>query len=319
MNKISVVISAYNEEKNIEECLKSVADFADEIIVVDNGSSDKTSEISKEFTKNVYEQKNDPEKIDLQKNFGFSKATGDWILSLDADERVPAELAKEIESRIMPWPQGPRPGGNHESGIDGYWIPRKNIIFGKWIKSDMWWPDFQLRLFKNGKGKFGQNSVHTALTVDGQTEKLENFLLHQNYTSVFQYIEKLNNYTGIEAENLAKDGYKFVWIDAIRFPVDDFVKTFFFQKGYTDGLHGLVLSMLQAFYMEVVFAKLWEKRKFEEIESSSFIKEVGSELINSGNKIRYWIADSLINNSKNPLKKIMLKTSRKLIGSKITK
>jgi glycosyltransferase involved in cell wall biosynthesis len=242
MGKISVVVSAYNEEKNIEACLKSVKELADEIIVVDNSSTDQTAEIAGKFTKKVYKQANDPTKIDLQKNFGFSKATGDWILSLDADERIPAELVKEIESIIK----------DEDVHIAGYWIPRKNVIFGKWIKSDMWWPDYQLKIFRSGNGGF-EEGVHKALRVEGVTDRLDNFLIHENYTSVFQYIEKLNNYTSIEANNLAKDGYRFNWLDAIRFPVDDFVKTFFLQKGYSDGLHGLVLSSLQAFYMEVVF------------------------------------------------------------------
>ena len=123
------------------------------------------------------------------------------------------------------------------------------MIFGKWIKSDMWWPDYQLKLFKKGKGKFEKSTIHKALQVDGQTEKLENFLIHHNYTSVSQYVARLNNYTDLEAENRIADGYRFNAFDAIRFPIDDFVKTYFLQKGYADGLHGLVLSILQAFYM----------------------------------------------------------------------
>lgn len=305
--KISVVITAYNEEKNIKECLESVKALADEIVVVDNSSLDKTFEIAKGYTKKVYSQENDPGKIDLKKNFGFSKATGDWILSLDADERVTGELSAEIESRIK----------NNESSVQGYWIPRKNIIFGKWIKSDMWWPDYQLKLFRRGRGEFDKNQVHRALKVEGQTEKLSNHMIHNNYESISQFIRKLNNYTDIEAENL-KSNYKVNWLDAIRFPVDDFVKTFFLQKGYRDGLHGLVLSMLQAFYMEVVFAKLWEKTNFAEIEEDNFIDEVKKELKNSSNKVKYWVMSILINDSKNPIKKAILKTARKIVSSKLS-
>lgn len=311
MGKISVVISAHNEERNIKACLASVAAWADEIIVVDNSSTDKTEEIARKFTKHILKQENDPGNIDLQKNFGFSKSTSTWILSLDADERVPVELAEEIKSKIK--------DQRSKVEVNGFWIPRKNIIFGKWIKSDMWWPDYQLRLFKKGKGKYGKNSVHTALTVDGETGKFKNFLLHDNYSTVSQYILKLNAYTDIEAANLASDGYAFNWLDAIRFPVDDFLKTFFLQKGYSDGLHGLVLSMLQAFYMEVVFAKLWEKRKFEEIEGENFISEVSSEFMSSANKVRYWIADTIMRKSKNPFKKMLLVASKKISGSNIKK
>src|SRR3989344_6133982 len=103
MSKLSVVVSAYNEERNIKDCLESVRGLADEIIVIDNSSSDKTGEIARKYTKKVFEQKNDPKNIDLQKNFGFSKAIGGWILSLDADERVTPELAKEIKGKIGNW------------------------------------------------------------------------------------------------------------------------------------------------------------------------------------------------------------------------
>jgi glycosyltransferase involved in cell wall biosynthesis len=301
MGKLSVVISAYNEERNIGECLESIKDIADEIIVVDNSSTDKTREIAKKHTKKVFEQKNDPKNIDLLKNFGFSKATGEWILSIDADERITHELSGEIREKI----------GN--SRVNGYWIPRRNIIFGKWIKNDMWWPDYQLRLFRKGKGRFGKEEVHRALVLDGASEKLINPIIHYNYASVRQYLEKLNNYTDIEADRLTREGYKFNWLDAIRFPVNDFVKIFFLQKGFKDGLHGLVLSILQAFYMEVVFAKLWEKEGFREVESKNFLQEVILEFKESKNKIIYWITSSLIDESKNPLKKIGLKIKRKIL------
>lgn len=306
MSKLSIVISAYNEERNIRDCLESVKDLADEIVVMDNSSSDKTGEIARKYTKKVYEQKNDPKKIDLQKNSAISRATGDWILSLDADERLTPELAKEVRSILK----------GQTSHVNGYWLPRKNIIFGKWIQSDMWWPDYQLKLFRNGKGRF-KSDVHRALVLEGASEKLENPLIHYNYNSIHQYLEKLNNYTDIEAERLSGEGYQFNWLDAVRFPVNDFVKTFFLQKGFKDGIHGLVLSMFQAFYMGIVFAKLWEKEGFKEVESRNFLKEVLSEFKESKNKIIYWFMSSLINESKNPLRKIGLKIKRRVIRNKI--
>ena len=144
--KLSVVISAYNEERMIEDCLKS-ARFADEIILVDNQSTDKTTEIAKRYTNKIFFRTNNPLMLNLNKNFGFTKATGDWILSLDADERVSKELKEEINNII------------HQSSAishqqSGYLIPRKNIIFGKWIQHGLWYPDDQLRLLRKGKGKF---------------------------------------------------------------------------------------------------------------------------------------------------------------------
>ena len=312
MNKISAVISAYNEEKNIKDCLESIKDLADEIIVVDNSSNDKTSEIAKKFGAKVLTQENDPKNIDLQKNFGFSRAKEDWILSLDADERVTPELTSEIKSVLS---QEPRANSQQSNG---YWIPRKNIIFGKWIQSDMWWPDYQLKLFRKSKGKF-EKSVHRALVLEGASEKLTNPLVHYNYVSIHQYLAKLNNYTDVEVESLSKDGHKFNWLDAVRFPVNDFVKTFFLQRGFKDGIHGLVLSMFQAFYMGIVFAKLWEKEGFKEVESRNFLREVLEEFKDSKNKIIYWLTSSLINESKNPLKKLGLKVKRKIISGRIKK
>ncbi len=314
MSKLSVVISAYNEEKNLKGCLESVKDLADEIIVVDNSSTDKTSEIARNYTTKVFIQENNPLKIDFQKNFGFSKAVSEWILSLDADERLTPELKEEIKqaldgrSSVLEEPR---------TIYNGYLIPRKNIIFGKWIKSDTWWPDYQVKLFRKGKGKFSQNSVHKKLDIEGEVRKLENPLTHQNYTSVSQFITKLNNYTDIEAQSQFLSGYKFSWIDSVKFPVDDFLKTFFLEHGYREGLHGLVLSILQAFYMEIVFVKLWEKEKFKEVEVDNFIGKLKNEFNISGTKFKYWLTTALIYESKNPFKKLALRATRKIVTRKI--
>jgi hypothetical protein len=177
----------------------------------------------------------------------------------------------------------------------------------------MWWPDYQLRLFRRGKGAFLQNQVHRALSIEGKTEKLENPMIHINYTSVSQFVAKLNNYTDIEAENMIKKDYGFNFLDALRFPVDDFLKTFFMQKGYRDGLHGLVLGLLQAFYMEVVFAKLWERHNFRQVEEKDMLSDLKKEIISTGRKIKYWIKTTVINDATNPLKKTLLRLSRKVL------
>ncbi len=294
---LSVVISAYNEEKKIEECLKS-ASFADEIILVNNESSDKTAEIARKYTSKIFTR---PNKImlNVNKNLGFSKASGDWIISLDADERISPQLAKEIKSVIK------RP-----SLINGYWMPRKNMIFGKLIQSDLWWPDYQLRLFKKNKGKFPEKHVHEYLKVNGDTEKLKYSLIHLNYSSVDQYLYKmLNIYVPSEVKN--RQNTRIEWTDAIRFPVNDFLKTFFLQRGYRDGLHGLVLSLLQAFYMEIVFVKLWEKQGFKEVNTKNFLDDVYKEFKKIKKDFRYWFLTSWIKETKNPLKKIVYRLVRK--------
>jgi glycosyltransferase involved in cell wall biosynthesis len=298
---LSVVISAYNEEKNIKECLASVL-FADEIIVVNNSSTDRTEEIARRFTKYIILQKNDPQRIDLQKNTGFEKATKDWILSLDADERVPKELAKEILGVLN--------GANIEES--GFEIPRKNIIFGKWIEHSLWWPDYQLRLFKRGNGKFTKATVHKMLTVEGKIGRLTEPMIHENYSSVTQYVQKMDQiYAENEAEAMMQDGKRLRSLDALAMPAHDFLKTFFLQKGYKDGLHGLVLSLLQAFYALLVFAKVWEKQGFKEEKSNTFLSDVWTEMRKLSKEFHYWYLTESISESRGVVKKVYLKIKRK--------
>lgn len=225
-----------------------------------------------------------------------------WTLSLDADERVSEELKTEIEEVLS----------GDDAAITGYWIPRKNFIFGKWIQHSLWWPDNQLRLFKTGKGKFSRKSVHEPITVEGETKILSAALIHQNYTSIAQYLYKMDAiYTENEASKLFESGKKVTWVDALRFPANDFLKTFFLQKGYKDGMHGLVLSMLQAFYSFLVFAKVWEKQGFPEGNPPGFLKQVISEMKRIGSDFRYWFYTSLIDETKSPMKRHVLRVIRK--------
>lgn len=298
--KISVVISAFNEEKMLEDCLKSAKLIADEIIIVDNTSQDSTVKIAKKYTDKIFTKPNDPVMLNRNKNFGFSKATGDWIISLDADERITKDLASEIKKIIL------------NENFNGWEIPRKNIIFGKWIRHSIWWPDYNLRLFRRGYGKFAQKHVHEKLDVKGTAGKLENPMLHYNYQTVSQFIRKLDKtYTESEVENFLKSGKSIYWYDAIRWPVNDFIKTFFFQKGYKDGLHGLVLSQLQAFYSLIFFAKVWERKEnFKDLTPENFFMEFIKEIAKSAKDIKYWIYEVLM--KEKPHKKLYYKIKRKL-------
>lgn len=301
MAKISVVISAYNEEQNIKDCLESVK-WADEIIVVDNGSQDKTVEIAKKNTKKIFTRPNNL-MLNINKNFGFSKAEGDWILSLDADERVETELREEIKTRIA----------NHESEITGYKIPRKNIIFGKWIQHTGWYPDYQLRLFKRGKGKFAEKHIHEQLSIDGEADVLKGHLFHLNYVSISQFLYKMNQiYIPNEAQNILESGKKVIWQDAIGFSVQEFFRRFFKDQGWKDGLHGLVLSILMAFYHFLVFVHIWEKQGFWEAGGEDFYSQTASELKKTGREFSYWLSESKIENQKDPFTKIYLKFKRKI-------
>lgn len=300
MGKLSVVISAYNEEVKLPACLESVA-FADEIIVVDNESSDKTVEIAKKYKAKVYSRPNNL-MLNVNKNYGFTKATGDWVLNLDADERVSDELKQEIQKTL----------NQTDSTFVGFQMPRKNIIFGRWIRHTGWYPDYHLRLFKKGKGTFAEKHVHEKLTADGDTGTLTGDLIHESYDSIMQFMQKMYLiYAPNEAEQLLKKGYVFSYLDAIRFPFQEFIGRFFAREGYKDGFHGLMLSLLMAFYHFIVFANLWENKKFIDENVNSF-DLVSDGLHQSSGELRYWIYEKKIRSAKSSFRKVYLKILRKL-------
>lgn len=301
MPSIGVVISAWNEEAKIEKCLESVH-FADEIIFVDNTSTDRTVSLVKKYKVKLYIRENNP-MLNLNKNFGFSQATSNWILSLDADEEIPAKLGQEIRSAI-----------DDAGEINGFWITRKNIIFGKWIRHGLWWPDKQLRLFRKNMGKFPCKHVHEYLELEGKTTDLETPYIHYNYDTISQFIRKMDFlYTESEVAKLSESKYQFTWHDAIKFPASDFVKIYIAQEGYKDGLHGLVLAGLQAFYAFIVFAKLWERSHFTDVEVS--ISSVEKELSRSAKEMKYWTYTKKLKQTESTIAKIWLKILRRINAS----
>ena len=301
MAKLSVVISAYNEEKRIAACLDSLK-FAQEIVVVNNSSTDKTEEIARKYTSKVFKQENDPLKLDILKNLGFEKASNEWILSLDADEVVSKGLAEEI-SEVLKSPEK-----------DAYYIPRKNIMFGKWIEHNKgWYPDYQLRLFKKGHGKFVQQHVHEPLEVEGEKGYLKSHIIHENSKTIEEFIRKhIFTYAPNEAQNILDRGYVFSKFDAIRFPAREFLNWFFAREGYKDGLHGLMLAILMAFYHFAVFAHIWEKKGFIQEDSKNFLQETEVELKKVNKDLSFWFFNEKKKAIKNPIKKNLYKVSGKI-------
>lgn len=281
MPKLSVILATYNEEKNIKDCLESVK-WVDEIVIVDGTSIDKTVEIAEKYTDKIFVREN-PLMFHINKQLAIEKASGDWILYLDADERVTSQLRDEILSVI-----------SHQSStishqLTGYWLPRRNIIFGKWIKHAGWYPDFQLRLFKRGNAHLPCKSVHEQPVLKGEAGYLKKDLIHYNYQTVSQFVKKLNElYTENDKNVFLSQEKKISPLDAIRFPKNEFLKRYFKEQGYKDGLHGLVLSLLQSFSSLVLFAKIWEERGFEEESDSLFFKKVVLEIKKSFKEFRYW-------------------------------
>ncbi|MDP2585782.1 MAG: glycosyltransferase family 2 protein [Candidatus Levybacteria bacterium] len=300
-SKLSVVVSVFNGEKVLDDCLES-ASWASEIIVVNNSSTDKTSEIAKKYTDKIFTRPNNP-MLNVSKNFGFSKASGEWVLSLDADERITPELQDEIKNLKL----------EIENSSNGYWIPRKNIIFGKWIEHTGWYPDHQLRLFRKEKGKFPEEHVHEMVKIEGDVGYLKNNIIHFNYESISQFLNKLATIYGPnEAEQLIKKGYIFDWRDSIRFPVKEFLSRFFAREGYRDGFHGLMLSSLMAFYHFIVFSYIWEKHNFKQINDDEILAETEKEIAQSSKDLFFWFSKEKTKLIKNPLKKIFHKILRKI-------
>jgi len=286
VSQISVVINTFNEEKNIRSAIKSV-DWADEILVCDMYSEDKTSEIAKKMGAKVVFHKREGF-VEPARNFAISKASNEWVLVLDADEIISPDLAKRIQEIVK-----------KTKSHDFIQIPRKNIIFGKWMRAAGWWPDYQVRLFKKGQ-VIWSDMIHSQPETTGQGLTLppeEKYtIVHNNYQTISQFVERINRYTTVESEELIRTGYKFSWKDLIEKPVSEFLSRFFANRGFEDGLHGLVLSLLQSFSFIIVYLKVWEKGRFK--EENITISDVKLETERSGQSINYWFKE--IAKSKSP-------------------
>jgi (heptosyl)LPS beta-1,4-glucosyltransferase len=281
--KISVVINTRNEEQNLPRALKSVEKLADEIIVVDMESTDKTVSIAKKAGAKVFTHKHTGI-VEPARDFAIKKATGDWILILDADEEVSFSLVKKLKDITK-----------DESSADYYRLPRKNIIFGKWIQNSRWWPDYIIRFFKNGKVSWSE-IIHSVPTTEGRGIDLEMkeelAIVHHNYDSVEQYILRMNTYTTKQADLLQESGYKFNWVDLWTKPMNEFFSRYFFGSGYKDGVHGLALSLLQMLSDVVVYLKVWQHQKFKEQEIK--LQDIVSVMKDSEKDLHYWQADALV-------------------------
>lgn len=279
---ISVVINTLNEEKNIANALESVKDFADEIVVVDMKSDDNTQEIAKKYGAKVYEHER-VGYVEPARNFAIEKAKGEWILILDADEELTEELADRLTDLA------------EKDNYDYYTIPRKNMVFGKWLQYSRWWPDYNIRFFKKGKITWDSN-IHSVPMTNGKGFDIpvqeELAILHHNYESLEQFIDRLNRYTTKQAENKQKDGYKFNWKDVITKPSAELLSRYFFGQGYKDGLHGLAVASLQAFSELVLYLKVWQLEKFYEKDLP--YKEIIQTMKKVNSDENYWYADTYV-------------------------
>ena len=243
MVKLSVVIIAGNEEKNITDCLESVK-WADEIIFVDSESTDRTREIANKYTPKVFIKK--WEGFVEQRKFSLEKASYDWVLSIDADERVSRELKLEIEELLR--------SNNRKSG---YWIPRENYFLDKVIKSCGWYPDYQMRLFNKTVTTIADRKVHEGFKVNGEAGHLKHHIIHLTHQNITDTIRKINEYSYLQALE-KKNGKRVKAINFILNPIAAFLNHFISRKGYKDGIYGLMVSLFHMMTNLMTYMKTWE-------------------------------------------------------------
>ena len=250
MQKISVTLATFNEGKNIAKCLGSVRDLADEIVIVDGTSNDKTVEIAKKSGARVIVREN-PKIFHINKQIANDNAKMDWILQMDADEEVSQDLANEIKEKIK------------DKDFNGYWIPRKNYFLGRFLMKGGQYPDYTLRLYRNGKGRLPQKDVHEQAVVEGKVGHLKNALLHFPYENFSVYLSKWNRYNSIFAEQIKEErqnknillklllGINYL----ILKPLYWFFLTYFRHKGSMDLWPGFVFSLFSSLRYPVSFIK----------------------------------------------------------------
>ncbi|MFP3867197.1 MAG: glycosyltransferase family 2 protein [Desulfobacteraceae bacterium] len=247
MAGLTVTIITLNEEANIVACLESVR-WADEIVVVDSQSTDCTVELARAFTDRIFSV---PwQGFARNKNLALEQARMEWILSLDADERVPPALQQEILEQLQA--DGP---------LDGYRVARKNYFCGQWIKHLGWYPDYTIRLFRRGRGHFADREVHEGVEVEGRVGTLQHPLEHYTYASLSDFVQRMDRYSQLAARELVKQGRRPCWGELLWRPWATFVNLYFIKKGFLEGRAGYTLAVLYSVYNFLKYAKLRELRQ----------------------------------------------------------
>jgi glycosyltransferase involved in cell wall biosynthesis len=242
---LSVAIITRNEEANLERTLSSVA-WADEIVVVDSGSSDGTEEIARRFRCRFYCE--EWKGFAAQKNSALEKCVCDWILSLDADESLSDELAREIPELLAGDPP-----------LDAYALRRRNLFLGRWIRHGGFYPDPKLRLFRRGAAEFEARPVHETLRFTGQAGRLRGDMVHAAYPTLETYIAHMDRYSTLGAEQALSKGRRIGFVaNVVLNPVATFIYNYFFRLGFLDGREGLLLHAYHSVYVSWKYAKAWE-------------------------------------------------------------
>jgi glycosyltransferase involved in cell wall biosynthesis len=249
---VSVAIITKNEEANLARTLHSVR-WADEIVIVDSGSTDRTGEIARALDAKFFVE--EWKGFGAQKNSAIAKCTGEWVLALDADEEVSAELAQEIRRVLEHGPQ-----------FDAYFLPRRNLFLGRWIRHGGYYPDPKLRLFRRGSAAFEESAVHETIRRTGAAGHLSGDLIHPAYPTLDAYIEHMNRYSTLGAVQAAARGktsrsiFAFLWNVCVN-PLATFCYNYFVRLGFLDGREGLLVHLYHSAYVSWKYAKVWEQSR----------------------------------------------------------
>ncbi|HYM65184.1 MAG TPA: glycosyltransferase family 2 protein [Candidatus Sulfotelmatobacter sp.] len=249
---LSVVLATYNEEKNLSACLDSVKNIADEIVIVDGTSTDKTVEIAKKYKAVVKLTTNKPN-FHINKQMAIDMASKDWILQMDADEHVSKEMEEEIKEILE----------KDSNEYNGYWMPRKNMFLGRFLMKGGQYPDYTLRLYRKGKGSLPQKDVHEQAEVEGKVGYLQSALLHYPYKDFSHYLRKWNLYNNLFAGQIKEEQSKknifqkifYAFAYLVAKPGHWFLTTYFRHKGFMDGWQGFVFSLFSSLRFPVSYIK----------------------------------------------------------------
>ena len=245
MPTLSVILITRNEEANLADCLASLEGIAQQIVVVDTNSSDRTLDIAKSYGAAIAQPPDWPG-FGPQKNRALDLATGEWVLSLDADERLTPALKSEIVTAI-----------HHSAHVDCFAIPRLSWYCGRFIRHSGWNPDYVDRLFKRGSARFSDDLVHERLITSGQVAKLENPMLHYSFMNYSQVLQKIDRYSTASAEQAFAKGKTSTPLKAVLHGAWSFFRTYFLQAGFLDGPQGFTLAMSNAQGTYYRYVKLW--------------------------------------------------------------
>jgi glycosyltransferase involved in cell wall biosynthesis len=247
---LSVAIITLNEEENLPRTLESVKDLVrdlgGEIIIVDSGSTDRTLDIASRYGARIFSE--EWKGFAGQKNSALEKATGDWVLSLDADEPLEPAAAEEIHGLLTATPS-----------VQGYWIPRKNFFLGRWIRHGGFYPDRKLRLIRRGAGLWIEHGAHPTIQVSGPTANLRHAMLHHAYPTLAGHIAHMNSYSTMQAKHLNQARLRgFDLVNIVVNPIATFIYNYLFRLGFLDGREGLLLHLYHSVYVSWKYAKAWE-------------------------------------------------------------